>query len=90
MVVNTGSYYKLHGIQFEKTVPKTPQQHGVAERVNKTIEEKIRCMLSHFKLPKSFWGEGMRTSIDLINLSPSGPLKCDVLKRVWIGKKCFI
>ena len=28
----------------------------------------------------------MRTSIDLINLSPSVPLKGDVPKRVWTGK----
>ena len=32
-------------------------------------------MLSHSKLPKSFWGEALRTSVDLINLSPSAPLK---------------
>ena len=43
-------------------------------------------MLSHSKLPKSFWGEAMRTSIDLINISPSVPLKCDVLERVWTEK----
>ena len=43
-------------------------------------------MLSHSKLPKSFWGEAMRTSIDLINLSPSVPLKGDVPERVWTGK----
>ena len=40
-------------------------------------------MLSHSKLPKSFWGEAMRTSIDLINFSPSIPLKGDVPERVW-------
>ena len=40
-------------------------------------------MLSHSKLPKSFWGEVMRTSIDFINLSPPIPLKGDVLERVW-------
>ena len=39
---------------FEKIVPKTPQQNGVAKRMNRTIEEMIRCMLSHSKLPKSF------------------------------------
>ena len=54
--------------------------------MNITIEEKIRCMLSHSKLPKSFWGEAMRTSIDLINISPSIPLKGDVPERVWTGK----
>ena len=43
-------------------------------------------MLSHSKLPKSFWGEVMRTSIDFINLSPPIPLKGDVLERVWTGK----
>ena len=48
------NYCKLHGIRLEKTVPKTPQQNGVVERMNRTIEERIRCMLSHSKLPKSF------------------------------------
>ena len=43
-------------------------------------------MLSHSKLPKSFWGEAMRTSIDLINLSLSAPLKGDVPERVCTGK----
>ena len=56
------------------------------ERMNKTIEERIRYMLSHAKLPKSFWGKAMRTTVDLINLSPSVSLKCDVLERVWKGK----
>ena len=49
------SYFKLHGTRLEKTVPKTPQQNGVAKRINITIEERIRCMLSHSKLPNSFW-----------------------------------
>ena len=43
-------------------------------------------MLSHSKLPKSFWGEAMRTLIHLINLSPSVPLKGDVPKRVCTKK----
>ena len=60
------SYYKLHGIRLEKTVPKTSQQNGVAKRMNRTIGEKIRCMLSHAKLPKSFLGEAIRTTVDLI------------------------
>jgi len=52
------NYCRFHGIKLEKTVPKTPQQNGVVERMNKTIEERIRCMLSHAKLSKSFWGGG--------------------------------
>ena len=43
-------------------------------------------MLSHAKLPKSFWGEAMRTTVDPINMSPSYPLEVDIPKRVWTGK----
>ena len=43
-------------------------------------------MLSHSKLPKSFWGVAMRPSIDLINLLPPVPLKGDALERVWTRK----
>ena len=46
----------------------------------------IRCMLSHSKLPKSFWGKAMRTSIELINFSLLIPLKGDVSERVWTGR----
>ena len=38
-------------------VPSTPQHNTEAERMNDTIMEKIRSMLSHAKLPKRF---GMR------------------------------
>ena len=88
---NNGGEYKgpfeqycgSHGIRLEKMVPKTPQQNSVAERMNRTIYDRIRCMLSHAKLPKSFWGEAMRITVDLINLSPSYPLEGDILERVW-------
>jgi len=82
-------YCRSHGIRLEKTVPKTPQHNGVAERMNRTIYERIRCMLSHAKLPKSFWGEAMKTAVDLINLSPSVPLNCDFPQRVWTGKDVY-
>ncbi|CAL2270428.1 unnamed protein product [Prunus armeniaca] len=43
-------------------------------------------MLSHAKLPKSFWGEALMTAVDLINLSPSAPLNGDVPNKYWSGK----
>ena len=47
-------YCRVHGIKLEKTVPKTPQQNDIAEKMNRTITEKVKCVLSHAKLPKSF------------------------------------
>lgn len=80
-------YCKTHGIRHEKVPPKTPQMNGVAERFNRTIAEKVRSMLSHAKLPKSFWGEAVATAVDLINLSPSRPLNGKIPEEVWTGKK---
>ncbi|KAM1670675.1 hypothetical protein ACFX2K_044618 [Malus domestica] len=78
-------YCVKHGIRHEKTVPGTPQHNGVVERMNRTIMEKVRCMLRTAKLSKQFWGEAVRTAYYLINRSPSVPLGLDVPERVWTG-----
>ena len=57
------AYCASHGIRHEKTVPRTPQHNGVAERMNRSIVEKVRCMLSMAKLPKPFWGEAVFDSL---------------------------
>jgi hypothetical protein len=75
---------------LEKTVPKTPQQNEVVERMNKTIVERIRCMLSHTKLPKSFRGEAIKTKVVMINFSPSVPIEFDILNRVWKGFVAYL
>ena len=43
-------------------------------------------MLSHSKLPSSFWGEAMRIAVDLINHSPSYALYDDNSEKVWTKK----
>ena len=67
-------------------MPKTPELNKLAERMNRTIMERVRSMLSHAKLPKSYWVEALYTAVYLINRSPSVPLKGDVPQRVWTGK----
>ena len=41
---------KKCGIARQKTTPYTPQQNGVAERMNRTLMEKARSMLSGTEL----------------------------------------
>ena len=55
------SYLKSEGIRHELTVPKTPQQNGVAERMNRTLMETVRSMLSDAKLPHKLWAEALST-----------------------------
>ncbi|CAH9144261.1 unnamed protein product [Cuscuta epithymum] len=77
------AYCAAYGIRHEKTVPRTPQHNGVAERINRTIMEKVRYMLSMAKLPKPFWGEAVLTACYLINRSPSVPLNFEVPEKKW-------
>ncbi|GJT35602.1 putative ribonuclease H-like domain-containing protein [Tanacetum coccineum] len=50
------------GIRREYSVPRTPQQNGVAERRNMTLIEAARTMLADSKLPTIFWAEAVSTA----------------------------
>ena len=60
-------YIQTEGVRHERTVPKTPQQNGVAERMNRTLVETTRSMLSDAKIPKKFWAEALSTAVYLRN-----------------------
>ena len=49
-------YLSRKGIKHRLTVHDTPEQNGVAERLNRTLVEKSRAVLLESNLPKSLWG----------------------------------
>jgi len=79
-------FCKQHGIAHEKTPPKNPPPNGLAERMNRTLIERVRCMLSKAKLPKHFWGEALYTTVHVINLSPVVVLNSEMSNKIWFGK----
>ncbi|CAI7782383.1 unnamed protein product [Closterium sp. NIES-54] len=50
------SMLKKKGIQHQLTVPYNPQQNGVAERFNRTLQESARTLL----VPDPFWVTALR------------------------------
>ena len=64
-------YLKSEGICHEYTIPKTPEQDGVAERQNRTLVETACSMLIDSKLPHKFWAEALSTATYLRNRSPT-------------------
>ena len=80
-------FCKKCGIARQKTTPYTPQQNGVAERMNKTLMERARSMLSGVGLGQEFWAEAVETACYLVNRSPSSVLEDKTPQEVWIGKK---
>ncbi|CAI7871458.1 unnamed protein product [Closterium sp. NIES-54] len=51
---------KKKGIENQLTVPYNPQQNGVAERFNRTLQEGARTLLGRAGLPDSFWVTALR------------------------------
>ena len=67
-------------------VPITPQENGVAKRMNMTILEKARSMRIHAGLPLNLWVNAINTTIYLINKGPSMDLDGGILEKMLIGK----
>jgi hypothetical protein len=63
-------YCRTNGIQLETTVRYTPEQNGAAERLNRTLMEKVRPMLTAADLPKHLWAEALATANYVRNRSP--------------------
>ena len=68
------NFCKSKGIARHRTVRHTPQQNGLAERMNRTLIEKVICMLFNANLSKHFWAKAVNTTAYLINRSPSSAL----------------
>ncbi|GJZ28293.1 ribonuclease H-like domain-containing protein [Tanacetum coccineum] len=55
------------GIKQEYSNARTPQQNGVAERMNRTLIEAARTMLADSLLPTTFWAEAVNTACYIFN-----------------------
>jgi hypothetical protein len=60
-----------------------PQQNGVAERMNRTLLEKIHCMISNAKLIKDFWTEAVSTVCYIVNHASFATLDFKAPEKVW-------
>lgn len=63
-----------------------PTAKWVAERLNRTILEKVRSLLSEIGLGEAFWAEASSTVVYMINRTPSILLEFKVPEEVWSGR----
>lgn len=59
------------GIVHETSVPESPAQNGVAERMNRSLTEMVRCMLLDGEMPDAAWAEALQTATYIRNRSES-------------------
>ncbi|KAE8715220.1 Heat shock 70 kDa protein 15 [Hibiscus syriacus] len=79
-------FYRKECIKRQFTVANTPQQNGVAERMNRTLLERTRAMLRNASLEKSFWAEAVNTACYLVNRAPSTAIELKTPIEMWTGK----
>ena len=79
-------YCRNYGIRLEKPPPKTPQLNGLAERMNRTLTERVRAMLSHAKLPNCFWAEALTHAMYVLTCPPQFLLQVILLSDFCQGR----
>ena len=80
-------FAKDKGFQHQLIAPYSPEQNGVNERLNRTLLEKMRCLLLWSELPKSFWDVAILHANWLRNRTPTSGLNGGVPLTAWTGKK---
>ncbi|GKB43530.1 retrovirus-related pol polyprotein from transposon TNT 1-94 [Tanacetum coccineum] len=60
-------------------------QNGLAEQMNRTLLNKVMCLLIQSGFPDSFWAEATVTAAYLINRSPSTALEKKTPMDLWSG-----
>ena len=81
------TYLQTMGIERHLTAAYTPQQNGVAERINRTLMEAARSMLHAANLPSSFWTYAVHAAVYLRNRSPTRALNNVTPYEAWRGEK---
>ena len=81
-------FLQENGIKHELTVVYSPQQNGIAERLNRTLLNLVRSMLYHHNIPKKFWAEALATAVYVRNRVTSRALPRNITPYyLWHGSK---
>lgn len=75
------------GIYHEHTVTDTPEQNGIAERKNRTLEEMITSMLNQAKMPRSCWFYALKLAVRINNATPTSAVRGKTPYEAFFGRK---
>lgn len=78
-------FFKQNGIQHEVTPPYTPQMNGMAERLNRTLVETVRCLIVSSGLNNSFWKFAMDYAVYIYNRTPHSGIGFKTPSEIFSG-----
>jgi hypothetical protein len=83
-------FYNEHGIKREYTIPRTPQQNGVVERQNRTVQEMARSMMNEKNIGQTYWVESIHTTVHVLKKSHLRPQSDKKPYELWFGRPASI
>lgn len=82
---NFEQFCKYKGIEIQYMSPYTPQKNGKAERMNRTLLDKVRTKFSDTNLPRKLWSEPVLCSAYELNRSPTDANNGETPASRWYG-----
>lgn len=79
------NFCSKEGIVRHRTCIGTPQQNSIVERMNITLCDKARSMLTHSCVSKVLWAEAINTACYLVNRSPPTAIEFKTPFEAWSG-----
>lgn len=86
LVDATQEFYRSRGIRLEPTAAYSPQQNGKAERLNRTLMERVHAVMSESGMDHSLWAEAMLPAVFTRNRSPSKDGRATSVERMYNKK----
>jgi hypothetical protein len=83
-------FYDKHGIKREYTIPRNPQQNGVVERQNRTVQKMDRSMMNEKNIDQTYWVEEIHTAVHVLNKSHLRPQSDKTPYELWYGRPASI
>jgi len=69
------TFFLTRGMHLRMSCPYTSSQNGKAERIIRSTNNIVRCLLLQAGLPPSYWVEGLHAATYLLNRLPTKTLQ---------------
>ena len=76
----------LLGVSLQTTPPRSPESNAIAERFNRTVQDKARTIMIAAALLAFLWAEILQATNLIRNMTPVTNLSCTPFE-LWHGRK---
>ena len=84
------NFCEENAIKRQYCTANTPQQNGITERKNRTVQEAARTMLLEAKVAETFWKEAVAAAVYTINRAQLRVGSDKTPYELWTGRSAAV